>query len=258
VRVTSSENAPLAGLVNIWKTGTPAGTASYGGFKAEGSTTVYAPALYKGYYGFNSALTVQNVGSTPAAGTITYSNGTTVPFNLAPNASQEYYQPNNAALPSGNTAGVFSARVTATSGSIVGLVSLSATGRGEFASYNAPGQATNAVNISNVMADYYGYFTAVTVQNTCASATNVTITYANGQSRVFPNVAPNGTVNIIHLNNAGDVLPNTTSTSAVVSSSNTACNLVAVIQHNTANGVQGYNAAKASGDFLLALSGTAK
>ncbi len=260
--VTSTEGRNLVGIANINRTAPTAATASYNAF-TNGSSTLFAPALYKGYYGFSSALSLQAVGG-PASGTITYSNGATQSFNLAANAAEEFYQPNNASLPSGDTAGVFSAKVTATSGNVVGLVSLDVPGGrrgatlvGSFASYNVPTAASSSVNIPNVLSDYYGYFSAVTVQNTSSSATNITITYAGGQTRTFSNVPANGTINIIHLNNTGDVLPDATSTSAVVSSSNGAP-LVAVIQHNTDANVIGYNAAKDSGDFLIAISGTAK
>lgn len=258
VVVTSNENVPLIGIINIWRTVPTPGTASYNMFTS-GAATLYAPALYKNYYGFGSALTLQAIGGA-ASGTITYGNGTTQPFTLSTaGASQEFYQPNNAALPSGNTAGVFSAKVTTTSGNVVGLVSLSVPqgGVGSFGSYVVPSAASKDVNIPNVLSDYYGYFSAVTVQNTGTTPTNVTIRYAGGQTKTFPNVPANGTVNIIHLDNAGDILPFRTTTSAVVSSSN-GNPLVAVIQHNTANGVAGYDPAKGSGDFLLALTGTAK
>lgn len=260
--VTSSGGVPIVGIANIWRTSPVNGTSSYNAFTS-GSTSLYVPALYKNYFGFGSALTIQAVGG-PAQGTITYSNGTTQNFSLAENASQEFFQPANDALPSGSTNGVFSAKVTTTSGQVVGLVSLSVpSGQrngvpvGDFASYNVPAQASSTVNIPNLLSDYYGYFSAVTVQNTGDQTTNVTITYANGQSRTFNNVPPNGTVNIIHLDNTGDVLPNRTTTSARITSSN-GQPLVAVVQHNTASNVSGYDATKVPSDYLIALTGSAQ
>lgn len=263
VVTTSGNDGSVAGIANIWRIGDrPAGTASYNAV-IDGSSTLYAPALYNNYYGFNSALTVQNIGTTPATVTIDYPGGANdeVGFTLRPNQAREFFQPNNRSLPSGNTNGVFSAKVTATGGTVVGLVSLSQinSARGELASYNVPGEAANKVNIPNVLSDYFGYFTAVTVQNTCASATDVTITYPGSLSssnRTFEDVPANGTVNILHLNSRGDTLPDRTTTSAVVSASNTNCNLVAVLQHNTDPGVNGYNGAKQPSDFLLALTGS--
>jgi len=255
--VTSNEGRRLVGIANIWRTAPTNGTSSYNAFTG-GSSTLYAPALYKNYYGFGSALSLQAIGGA-ASGTIVYSNGTQEPFTLQANAAQEFYQPADNRLPSGDAAGVFSARVNVSSGQVVGLVSLSVpTGeRGDFASYNVPDQAANQVNVPNVLSDYFGYFSAVTVQNTSNFATDVTITYGNGQSRSMGRVAANQTVNIIHLNNAGDVLPDSTTTSAVVSGSGGA-QLVAVVQHNTTAGVNGFNPAKVPSDFLIALSGSAR
>lgn len=251
-----SSDQPIVGVANIWRTMPTNGAASYSGFNG-GSSSLFAPALYKQYYGFASALTIQNVGTGNAVGTVTYSNGTVDNFNLVEGAAKEFYQPANANLPSGNTAGVFAAKIEATSGEVVGLVSLSipAGTNGDFASYNVPDVASTSVSIPNINSDYYGFFSAVTVQNTGDTATDVTITYANGTSREFSNVAAGGVVNILHLNNAGDILPNQTSTSATVTAANP---LVAVIQHNTASGVNGYNPAKVPSDFLLAVSGVSE
>ncbi len=255
--ITSSE--PIVGVANHWRSTPASGTASYSAFTS-GSSTLYAPSLSNNYYGYGSALTVQNVGTGNAVGTITYSNGTVDTFNLVEGAARSYYQPANSALPSGNVNGVFGAKVVATSGEIVGLVSASImTGsNGDYASYNAPSVASPSVSIPSVTSDYYGLFVAVTVQNTDdTQATNVKITYANGSSRTFNNVAPGGVVNILHLDNAGDILATRTATSAVVTSSN-GVNLVAVIQQNTASNVVGYNASRLPSDFLSAVTGVSE
>ncbi len=221
---------------------------------------MYPPALYNNYYSFNSALTIQNVGAVAAAGTVTYSNGQQVNFNLAPGAAQELYQPANPNLPSGNAGGVFAAKVQATTGSVVGLVSLSSSAGGAFASYNVPSTPSTAVKIPNINSDYYGFFTAVTVQNTGSSATDIKLVYPDGSFVLRQSVAPNATTNFIHLNGAGDQLPNRTSTVGTVESyvpgtSNTGEGLVAVIQHNTDPGVAGYNPGKVPSDFLFAVTG---
>ncbi|WP_420629797.1 hypothetical protein [Candidatus Leptofilum sp.] len=256
--VTSDENVNLVGVANIWRTTPTAGTASYSGFTS-GSTELYAPSLLNNYFGFNSAITIQNVHSTDnAIGTLTYSDGTIENFNLVPGAAIDYFQPNNPSLPSGNSNGLLAAEVQVTQGSVVGLVSQSVpSGTGSFASYNVPASAASSVNIPSVLSDYYGYFSAVTVQNTGSTSTNVTIDYANGDSRTINNVAAGATVNFIHLDNASDVLPFRTATSATVSSSN-GNPLVAVIQHNTSPNVAGYNSAKTPSDYLLAVTGVAE
>lgn len=270
VVTSTSGTISLVGIANLWRISPTNGTASYNAATV-GSGTIYAPALLNNYFGFATALTVQNVHPTQTASVrITYSNNTTKDFNLLPFATQEYYQPGVPGLPSGNVNGVFSAKVTTSGGSIVGLVSQSVPFgalNGSFASYNMPATTTSAVNISSVMHGFYGYFSAVTVQNTGTAATDILITYATGQSRRFLNVAPNATVNILHLSSTPDeVLPNVTSTSAVVKSVKLNTNppqdntvtLVAVIQHGTAMGVNGYDPTHVPSDYLLALTGSAK
>lgn len=250
--VTTTGGQNLVGIANIWR---PNGTASYNAVIA-GSPNLFAPALYNNYYGFASAMTLQAVGGAPAAGTITFSNGTTQAFSLAANASQEFYQPANTQLPSGNAAGVFSAKVTTTTGQVVGISSASVPSgaRGDFASYNLAPQAANTVNIPNVFANYYGYFSAVTVQNTTGTASSVTIKYATGQSTTYP-LPANGTVNINHVpgGNAGTVLPTRTTTAATLTST---VPIVAVVQHNTDPKVAGYDPKKVPSDYLIALTGT--
>lgn len=256
--VTSTEGVNLVGVANIWRTTPVAGTASYSGFTS-GSTQLFAPSLLNNYFGFNSAITIQNVHPTNnAVGTLTYSNGTVENFNLVPGAAKDYYQPNNPNLPSGNTNGLLAAKVNVTSGSVVGLVSQSVPSTsGSFASYNVPSSASASVNIPSVLSDFYSYFTAVTVQNTGTTSTNITINYATGQSRTINNVAAGATVNFIHLDNANDVLPFRTATSATVTSSNGNL-LVAVMQHNTASNVAGFDPTKVPSDYLLAVTGVSE
>jgi hypothetical protein len=266
--VTSTQgNIPLVGIANIWRTSPTNGTASYNA-STTGSSVLYAPALLNNYFGFVTALTVQNVHPTQTANVrLTYSDGTFTDFALKPLAARQFYQPGDSRLPSGNTNGVFSAKVTTQGGSIVGLVSQSIVfgpPNGSFASYTMPRTAAPAVNISAVLHGYFGYFTAVTVQNTDPiRTTDIVITYANGKERRFQNVGPNRTVNILHLDSTpGEVLSNGTTISAVVKSvipgtnQDDTVNLVAVIQHNTAPGVNGNDPSHVPSDYLLALTGS--
>lgn len=245
-QVTSTNSMALAGVAGIW-TGAKSGEfATYDGVIA-GSQTSYVPALYKNYYNFTSSLTVQNVGTASTSVTITYSNGQTVTESLSANQAKEFYTPNNAALPSGNTAGVFSAKVVAASGgSIVTLVNVEDKVNGSLASYNGANTATSSIGCPVVMKAYYKWFSAQTVQNVGTAATNITITYADGKTRTFNNVQPNGTINIIELANAGSVLSDTSSLSASITSSG-GVPIVAVVQENS-NERYALN----HGDYLLA------
>ncbi|MEI7643892.1 MAG: hypothetical protein WCJ55_06395 [Chloroflexales bacterium] len=266
--VTSSATA-IAGITNVWAAGTAtsaAKTASYNAFTT-GSTTLYAPNLMNSYYGFGSALSIQNIDQTNrAAGTITYSNGSSETFDLAPNAAATFLQfkRTNITLPTG-TAGSFSAKAVATTGSIVGIVGFSLppelngnVAKGDYAYYNCPSVAAPSVNIPNILSNYYGLFTGVSVQNTGTLATDITLTYEGGQTWTITGVQPNGVANFLHLPSiAKNPLGANSSVSAVASSSN-AQGLVAVIQHNTERSLAGYSAAKQPSDFLHVFTATPK
>jgi hypothetical protein len=251
LQVTSTTN--LAGVANIWASTFKGIFSDYNAYVG-GATTVYAPALYNFYYNYVSALTVQNVGTSNATVTVTYSNGLVENVTLAPMTAKEYYQPANASLPKGNTAGVFSAKVECTNGQpVVALVNIQQNTKGLLASYNGPSTATTSVNAPVVMKAFYGWYSAVTVQNVGTAATDITITYATAGSptRTFTAVPANGTVNIIQLATAGDPLPDGSSVSAVVSSSGQP--VVAVVQEDS---ITSYTAHP--GDYLLAYTGNAR
>lgn len=242
VQVESS--APLVGVCNIWS---PTKYGEYSDYNAytSGTTLAYAPSLLNQYYGYVSALTVQNIDTADATIKVTYSNGVTETKTLAPRTSIEYYQPNNPNLPSGNSAGIFSAKVESTNGrSIVVLVNQEDKNKGLLASYNAPTQAATTVNAPVVLKAFYGWFSAVTVQNVGAAPANITLTYSTGQTRTANNVPPNGTFNFIQLASAGDTLPDGSSVSAKVTADQP---LVVTVNENSDD-----RYAQAPGDYLLA------
>jgi len=229
-KVTSTNGKSLAGIANIWTAALRGSFADYNAF-VDGATSTWVPALYKNYFGFVSSLTVQNIESTMANVTITYSNGVTVTTTLAPNQAAEFFQPNNPQLPSGNTQGVFSAKIVSDK-KIVTLVNIEDKTRGLLASYNGAKNPSPTVLCPVVLKEFYQWFSAQTVQNVGTLATNITITYANGNTRAFNNILPNGTVNIIELNTTGSVLPSGSSLAATITSHN-GQPLVAVVQQNS-------------------------
>ncbi|MGQ9554598.1 MAG: DUF5719 family protein, partial [Anaerolineae bacterium] len=242
VEVESTTN--LVGVCNIWSATMYGEYSDYNAYTS-GTTSAYAPSLLNNYYGFVSALTVQNVDTTDANITVTYSNGVTETRTLAPRTSVEYYQPNNASLPSGNTNGIFSAKVECTNGkNIVVLVNQEDKSKGLLASYNAPIQGSTVVNAPVVLKAFYGWFSAVTVQNVGTAPANITLTYSSGQTRTANNVPANGTYNFIQLAAAGDTLPDSSSVSARVEGTQP---LVVVVNENSDD-----RYAATPGDYLLA------
>lgn len=240
-KVTSDQ--PLAGVASVWTNAMHGEFSNYNAFIG-GATDAVVPALYKNYYNFVSSLTIQNLGAADAAVTITYSNGTEDTATLTPNQAKEFYQPNNPALPSGNSAGVFSAKISADQ-PVVAIVNIEDKVKGLLASYNGATVVTDTVLCPVVMKEFYGWFSAQTVQNVGTLATDVTITYANGMTRSFAGIDPNETVNIIELTNAGSILPATSSLAATITSSN-GQPLVAVVQENSDT-----RYTQAAGDYLL-------
>ena len=244
-QVTSDKN--LAGVANLWSSAFSGEFGDYNGYVSGSTSVVYAPALYNDYFGFVSALTIQNLSTGGNADIkVTYSNGEIETKTLSPLQAVEYFQPNNGALPSGNADGVFSAKVESLNAApIVALVTVEEKTKGLLASYNGPGQASGTSNCPVVLKSFFQWFSAQTVQNVGTAPTDITIDYASGQSRVFTNVPANGTVNIIELDGTGSVLPDGSSVAAEITSSGEP--IVVVVQENSNE-----RYASAPGDYLLA------
>jgi hypothetical protein len=228
-KVTSDQ--PLAGIATIWTAAVHGEFASYNGFSG-GGTTAYVPALYFNYYNFGSALTVQNIGTAPTDITVTYSNNFHQTSTAVPaGAAIQYYLPNYPLnLPSGNVNGVFSAKITSSGQPIVATVNTEDKNKGSLASYPGVNAPTTTVLCPVVMKAYYQWFTAETVQNVGTAATNITVTYPGGFTKVINNVPVNGTVNVIELATSGSVLPDGSTLAATITASQP---LVAVTQENS-------------------------
>jgi hypothetical protein len=254
-RVTSKNGQPLAGVANIW---TPYKFGEFGDYNAylSGATKLYVPALYKNYYNFVSSLTIMNLGTVNTDVEVTYSNGVKETVaTLKPFQAIQYYQPGNAALPSGNSAGVFSATVQSKSNGgnpaqpIVAIINVEDKNQGLFGSYKAPAASGTTVGCPVVMQNYYGWFSAETVQNVGTLPTSIKVTYASGQTVTFTNIPANGTKNIVEMA-PGSALPGTSSVSAKIESvsynGNPAQPLVVIVQENS------LRYSNAPGDYLLA------
>jgi hypothetical protein len=103
--ITSTGGQPIVALVN--ESNLTNRAASYSGFAA-GSTTAYAPVLFKAYYEYNTSVNCQNVGGAATTITLSYSpandgpnptgSANEVSPSVAPGASYEFYQPADADL----------------------------------------------------------------------------------------------------------------------------------------------------------------
>lgn len=267
-KVTSTGNVPLAGIANVWATSPTNKTASYNAFTS-GSNQLFVPILTRKYFGFISALSIQNVDTVDANVTVEFSNGHKENFVLKPSAATTLLTENNANLPEGNSNGTFGAKVNSTGGKIVGIVGYSRPSNlnngaqiGDYAYYTCPPVASPEVNVPNVLSNYFGLFTNVSVQNTGSQPTDITLTYSTGQTWKKTGVQPNAVVNFLHLppNDAAGILNPLAfrSTVSAVAGSSNGQPLVAVVQHNTEPSVAGYNAAKVPSDYLHVFTATPK
>ncbi len=260
---------PIAGISNIWNYNTSVvGVGSYSAVTG-GATTIYTPALYNQFYGFVSALTIQNMGSETVTGTIYYSdaNNTTQAFTIPGNQSRMFYQPADSNLSSGAN-GSFGARIVADR-NIAAVVNIERKSRTNiniadptnpaFGSYNGLTTLGTTVYVPAVYYDYYKYFTALSVTNysTDTSAT-VTVTYATGQtwtqtipagqSRLFSHL-PSAADNPLDRTNPAQRLTNATVTSTE------GVPLAVIIQHNTDVNMNSYNPAMIPNDYLFVSTG---
>ncbi len=264
VVIESTNGVPLAGVSNIWTASdADAGVASFNAFTS-GSPTVYAAALYNQYFGFVASITVQNLADTAAAGTIVFSDGTEVPFNIPANQAREFYLPGIPGLASGNTDGLLSAEIKGpANGQLVALVNIQRKQRGStsvadpenpaFGSYGATATRATRVRVPAIFSDYYGYFTAVTVQNAGNAPATITLRYGDNRTWVSPTIQPGRTHNFTHLpNDPGNQLGFRTQTGGMVESTQP---LVVVVQHNTGRELSSFNRKFLPNDFLFALSG---
>lgn len=227
---------PVAAIVNVWNN---AGQQyAYNGFTS-GSAVAYAPVLMKNYYGFNTALTVQNVGNDPVSVTVTYSNGATNTKPIPAKASQLFYTPNEAGIPNG---WLGAAKIVALGGNIVALVNESdANNRAaSYTGFPAGGKKSNA---PIVLRNYYGYSTSVTCQNIGTAPTTITATYSNGVTESKTNIAVNATALFYQPNTLG--LPDSFNGSAIFTADQ---DIVCVVNEN-----QVANPEKK--DFLLTYEG---
>lgn len=188
--VSYSASVTAAGEVvaigNTYGSGTAAPQLySYNGFST-GAKTFYVPALYKSYYGWNAAMSIQNVSTTAAAVTVTYSGGFSKDYAIQPNSAVAIYIPAETALPSG----LMSATVTSDQDVAVSVNISNNSNRA--ATYNGVDNATTTVFAPNVMKRYYKYSSSVTCQNLGAVATTMTISYAGqvGATETSASIAP--------------------------------------------------------------------
>jgi hypothetical protein len=149
------------------------------------ATQLYAPAIFKGAFGFNTGTSIINPTSQALTVTVTYydvsgNSITSAPFRLFPNSAQTIYQGDSSGLPAGFAG---AAIITATTGGVVMLVNeggnVSSTGAMLAGSYAAVAIGSTSVSLPVMANGGFGYTTGTTIFNTSNQAVNGTIQYSN-------------------------------------------------------------------------------
>ncbi|NJM05093.1 hypothetical protein HC891_00955 [Candidatus Gracilibacteria bacterium] len=180
-----SSDQKVAAIVNLVS---PDISLSFGGEAyvgvSEGSTNVSLPLLFKDYFGFNTFFNVQNVGSGSATVTVTY-NGTvdgtaiapvtTDPITIPAGAAHRFDQNADADLP---TNFIGSATVSST-GSDVAAVGVQ-VGPTTALVYNGFAGGSTEPVFPLINTNRFDFVTGISIQNTGATDTNVTVSYTPG------------------------------------------------------------------------------
>ncbi|MBM4417990.1 MAG: hypothetical protein FJ033_06730 [Chloroflexi bacterium] len=219
-----------------------------------GATTVNLPSVYNQYAGYNSAVTVQNIGSASTNVRVEYFSSTTGASlgteskSVAAGASAIFLQfdgTDRTAILRPGQAG--SAVVTSVPENVIAFTNIQYPAQNYLESYNGflTSSATTRVSCAAIMNNYYNYNTALTVMNVGSAATNLTIHFINSSGTVVStqnvtNLQPNSS----HVRwNPNDGIPVGFLGAAVVTSSGSP--IIAIVNEL-------YGTGSESGDQLFA------
>ncbi|HEY76439.1 MAG TPA: hypothetical protein G4O00_09705 [Thermoflexia bacterium] len=182
----------IAAVVNIYGRGPYDDQLySYNPFSS-GSTVAYAPVIMNNYYGYNTALVIQNMGTADANVKITYSDGTVKYTTIPPGAADSRYTPLEG-LATGLLTG---AKIESTNGQPLAVLVNESTDKNRAASYSGFTSGSTTVRAPIVMRRYYKYNTSITCQNIGTASATMSISYGGiSGTTTSPSIPVNG----IHL-----------------------------------------------------------
>ncbi len=180
-----SDGQPVVATVEQVGSGNIKTLLGYNGFTA-GSSTVVAPLIQANNAGFFSGIQVQNVGTTTASVTVTYGPNVAGSFAPAPESAAVEPGASHTFIQLGGQwtqTYVGSATITNAEGqplvAIVNQLKMGALSFGSAYEGFDPAAATSTASAPLVMANNYGYFTGIQVQNVGgADPCEVTVTYS--------------------------------------------------------------------------------
>jgi len=144
---------------------------SFNGFPS-GAQTVYIPSYMSAFYGFKTALQVQNVGSGPTNVSVAYSDGINVgPVTVQANQSTFFYSwlEGHAANYNG------SATVTSTAQDVVAVVNI--TNDLQSSAYNGFNSGSTQFVLPSVLKNFYNYSSSIQLQNVSGGTVDCAVTY---------------------------------------------------------------------------------
>ncbi len=150
---------------------------------ANGATTVYAPVIMRNYYGYNTATTIQNIGTAAANVTLTYSNGVAHNYTIAAASSQVVSDYLDTGLTDPHT--LYASKIVSTNGQpLIVTVNESTPGTNRATTYEGLSQGGTTLVAPITLKGYYGYNSSLTCQNVGSAATNVNATFAGAGSTI--------------------------------------------------------------------------
>lgn len=190
--VVVSCDQPVAAIVNQATSGAEQRSSAYSGESA-GATGMSVPIAMRQFYGFDTEISVQNASGGTVDVTVDYydANGNLVTAaqetvsDLAMGAVHRFNQADNANLGTGFNG---SASVSAT-GNVV--VVINQNGHDQQNSFNGFTAGSETVYIPSVLEDFYGFVTAVQVQNVGSAQTRARVTYSDGIIQTSGYIQPN-------------------------------------------------------------------
>jgi len=190
-KITATGN--VAPIVNIYGQGPYAWELYSYNPLAAGSTTVYAPVILNNFYGYNSAMSIQNIGTGTATVHVVYGTGQTFDGTIAAGSSTSLYTPASG-VPAGTATG---ATITSTGGTPQPLVVLvnQSNSVGRAASYTGFAAGAKTVRLPIAFRRYFAFNSATQCQNVGANPTKMTISYGgvSGSFTTPSNVAVGAT-----------------------------------------------------------------
>lgn len=218
---------PVAPVVTIYGKAAAANQLySYNPFQA-GSKTMYAPVVMKNYFGYNSALVIQNMGAATTTVTVTYSTGHSQSQDLTAGAAWSIYVPSQgpSGLPSGNSGGLFSATVTSSTENIALLVNES-NNFNRAASFTGFAGGSTTVQVPALEKAYFNYNSSVTCQVLSGGPAAIRIEYFEaGASKGFVDsaVTANGQTALFYQPSAAFLPTNWLGSAKITSAASIAC-----------------------------------